>query len=110
MPKSDWATLWTGVRCRVAELRKELSLADFATLWWVAMGLHAGLKREQTSMYERFGFGESSWHLFWRDLLSREADSNCIQKLGVELPDDIREFAAKEHWFDATQYWLNWDD
>lgn len=112
MPGSDWANLWTNIRHGVAELRKEVSLADFATLWCVAIVLHTVLMNREPFRYESFGSlgsSGSTLKLVWKELLTREGFSKLLQKLGVELPDDISEFTVDEYWFDATQYWLNWD-
>ena len=104
---SDWAELWIKVRKRVYELREKLNTTEFAAVFSVAVILHHLFSGQQSD--SRI-FGATPPQLIWHELLTGEESAEAINKLNFSLPDDIREFVANDNKFDATTYWLNWDE
>jgi hypothetical protein len=107
-PGSDWAKLWSSLRSGVLELHGKVSLTEFVTIWCIAMVIHSVFTGRRMGSLGLFGRG-ISLQLFWKELLAELEDSGRFQALGIQLPDDIQDLQAREYWFDATQYWLDWD-
>ncbi len=100
---SRWAELWSNCRAGVFQLHGDVGLEEFA-IFWTMVSVIRTMFMDPHSLYI-----VAPLHLLWPQLKGEFNDIPAFRSLEIELPDDLNELGTREYWFDARQYWLDWD-
>jgi hypothetical protein len=108
-PDSGFAQLWGTVKTAILTLQSGPACLERGLLVCIGGLIYAAFSGQRLAE-ATWEYNPGSLPILWKELVREAQENGVLKRHGLSLPLDMRDIRGKEDkWFDATEYWLDWN-